>query len=113
MPTFREIDLHGEPCSNGVRHLVLQVEELFDVYGKVIGPQDAFRLGLDQFDPDTHALSRSAQTAGEKIAHSQAPADFPGGTGLEAKQKSRVPRDDQEIPEAAELCYDVLDDSFA
>ena len=101
-PAVKLVAGRGAVCHrNGARDLVLQIKQLLDFYVEVIGPQNGFRFGIDQLNPNAHTLARSAQAAAEQIAYAQTTADFSGGTGLKTEQEGGVPRNDHEIAEAA------------
>ena len=71
----------------GARDLLLKVEQLFTVYAKVIGPQDRFRLGVDQLDADAHPFSRAPQAATAQISNAQTLPNLAGRIGLKVEQK--------------------------
>src|SRR6476660_5012997 len=91
-----------------LRHLVLQVENIFQSAVKSIGPQMSARRGVDELPSDPHATTRLAHAAFEHVTDTQITSNLLDVDSLAFVGERRVTGDDEQRPKSGQSCYDVL-----
>src|SRR5215471_7700280 len=95
------------------RHLVLQLENIFERAVEVVCPEMRAALGLDQLCGDAHPVAALAHTALKDIAHAEFAPHPLHIDELALVGEARIARDDKEPADAGERGNDLLNHPHA
>ena len=99
------------PRSGG--HLLLDIEDIFELQVVFVGPQLLSIRCPDEFRRDPHRIAALANAADHHVPHAELFADFAGIHHSSLKRDGRVSRDDREPPVTGEETNDVFRQAIA
>jgi hypothetical protein len=93
---------------DGLRHLVVHLEDALELAVEALGPGVGPRRGVDELRGHAHAVTREAHAALEHVAHAELSRDLLHVHRLPLVGEARVARDHEELLHPGESGDDVL-----
>ena len=97
---------------DGLRQLVLNIEELLDAAIETLAPQMVAWYGVNQLGGDANPAAHCTDTAFDDVAHAEVTCDAADVKGLVAILKRRVPGNHEQRTGARQFGDDVFSDAI-
>src|SRR5262249_58316757 len=89
-------DARLDDPDDGLRHLVLEIEDVVQYAVIFVGPEMAAGFGLDQLSRDAYALAVLAHATLEHVADAELASDLLDVDDFALVGEARIPRDDEQ-----------------
>src|SRR5581483_4931937 len=102
-------DARLDDPDDGLRHLVLEIEDVVQYAVIFVGPEMAAGFGLDQLSRDAYALAALAHATLQHVADAELAPDLLDVDGFALVGEARIPRDHEQPVDPRQTGDDVLD----